>query len=94
MLNFHVVALIILFVVMILLPCQFVSELARVAAPGGTIIIVITCHRDLSPSEESLKPEEKALLDKICSAYYLPEWCSTADFVKILYSLSLQVCLI
>ncbi|XP_034710060.1 probable tocopherol O-methyltransferase, chloroplastic [Vitis riparia] len=69
---------------------KFVSELARVAAPGGTIILVTWCHRDLSPSEESLKPEEKALLDKICSAYYLPDWCSTTDYVKLLESLSLQ----
>ncbi|XP_058181637.1 gamma-tocopherol methyltransferase, chloroplastic-like [Rhododendron vialii] len=69
---------------------KFVNELARVAAPGGTIIIVTWCHRDLSPSEESLRPEEKALLQKICDAYYLPAWCSAADYVKILESLSLQ----
>ena len=70
---------------------QFVNELVRVAAPGGTIIIVTWCHRDLSPSEESLKPKEKELLRKICDAYYLPAWCSTADYVKLLESLSLQV---
>ncbi|RYQ95273.1 hypothetical protein Ahy_B08g090348 isoform A [Arachis hypogaea] len=35
---------------------KFVSELARVAAPGATIIIVTWCHRDLDPDEESLKP--------------------------------------
>lgn len=69
---------------------KFVSELARVAAPGATVIIVTWCHRDLSPSEESLKPEETALLKKICDAYYLPTWCSTADYVKLLQSLSLQ----
>ncbi|KAF7132887.1 hypothetical protein RHSIM_Rhsim09G0190300 [Rhododendron simsii] len=69
---------------------KFVNELARVAAPGGTIIIVTWCHRDLSPSEESLRPEEKALLQKICDAYHLPAWCSAADYVKILESLSLQ----
>ncbi|PIN08725.1 SAM-dependent methyltransferase [Handroanthus impetiginosus] len=69
---------------------KFVNELARVAAPGGTIIIVTWCHRDLSPSEESLRPEEKALLNKICNAYYLPAWCSTADYVKLLQSLSLE----
>ncbi|PIN14311.1 Tocopherol O-methyltransferase [Handroanthus impetiginosus] len=69
---------------------KFVNELARVAAPGGTIIIVTWCHRDLSPSEEYLCSEEKALLNKICDAYYLPAWCSTADYVKLLQSLSLE----
>ncbi|KAI3721767.1 hypothetical protein L2E82_32785 [Cichorium intybus] len=69
---------------------KFVSELARVAAPGGTIIIVTWCHRDLSPSEESLRPEEKKLLDKICDAFYLPAWCSTSDYIKLLESLSLE----
>ncbi|KAL2481426.1 Tocopherol O-methyltransferase [Abeliophyllum distichum] len=69
---------------------KFVNELARVAAPGGTIIIVTWCHRDLSPSEESLSPEEKKLLNKICDAFFLPAWCSTADYVKLLESLSLQ----
>ncbi|GAB4858146.1 Tocopherol O-methyltransferase, chloroplastic [Ancistrocladus abbreviatus] len=69
---------------------KFVSELARVAGPGATIIIVTWCHRDLSPSEESLQPGEKELLTKICDAYYLPAWCSTADYVHLLESLSLQ----
>lgn len=69
---------------------KFVSELARVAAPGGTIIIVTWCHRDLAPSEESLQPWEEELLKKICDAYYLPAWCSTADYVKLLQSVSLE----
>ncbi|KAA3457289.1 tocopherol O-methyltransferase, chloroplastic-like isoform X1 [Gossypium australe] len=69
---------------------KFVNELARVAAPGGTIIIVTWCHRDLGPSEEDLEPWEKKLLNRICNAYYLPEWCSTSDYVKLLQSLSLQ----
>lgn len=70
---------------------QFVNELVRVAAPGGTIIIVTWSHRDLGPDEESLQPWEKKLLNRICDAYYLPAWCSTADYVKLLQSLSLQV---
>ena len=70
---------------------QFVSELVRVAAPGATIIIVTWCHRDLSPDEKSLRPEEEKILNKICSSFYLPAWCSTADYVKLLESLSLQV---
>ncbi|EPS62543.1 gamma-tocopherol methyltransferase, partial [Genlisea aurea] len=69
---------------------KFVGELARVVAPGGTIIIVTWCHRNLSPSEESLNPEEKALLDRICDAFYLPAWCSAADYVNLLQSLSLE----
>ncbi|GMH19690.1 hypothetical protein Nepgr_021531 [Nepenthes gracilis] len=69
---------------------KFASELVRVAAPGATIIIVTWCHRDLSPSEESLRPEEKKLLSKICDAYYLPAWCSTADYLHLLESLSLK----
>ncbi|XVF42862.1 hypothetical protein PTKIN_Ptkin01aG0399900 [Pterospermum kingtungense] len=69
---------------------KFVNELVRVAAPGGTIIIVTWCHRDLGPNEESLQPWEKKLLNRICNAYYLPEWCSSADYVKLLQSLSLQ----
>ena len=70
---------------------QFVNELARVTAPGGTIIIVTWCHRDLAPTEESLQPWEKELLNKICDSFYLPAWCSTAEYVKLLQSLSLQV---
>lgn len=66
-------------------------ELARVAAPGGTIIIVTWCHRDLKPGEESLQPWELTLLNKIRDAFYLPAWCSTADYVRLTESLSLQV---
>ncbi|KAK3020322.1 hypothetical protein RJ639_046534 [Escallonia herrerae] len=69
---------------------KFVSELARVAAPGARIIIVTWCHRDLAPSEESLRPKEKELLNKICNAFYLPDWCSSADYVDLLRSLSLE----
>ncbi|RAL46940.1 hypothetical protein DM860_016574 [Cuscuta australis] len=69
---------------------KFVSELARVAAPGGTVIIVTWCHRDLSPTENSLLPQEEELLKKICNAFYLPAWCSTADYVNLLKSNSLR----
>ncbi|XP_038900464.1 tocopherol O-methyltransferase, chloroplastic [Benincasa hispida] len=69
---------------------KFVSELVRVAAPGGTIIIVTWCHRDLGPSEKSLQPWEEKLLQKICDGFYLPAWCSTADYVKLLQSHNLQ----
>ncbi|GAU17665.1 hypothetical protein TSUD_07260 [Trifolium subterraneum] len=69
---------------------KFVGELARVAAPGGTIIIVTWCHRDLRPDEESLQPWEEKLLKKICDSFYLPAWCSTAEYVKLLETMSLQ----
>lgn len=73
---------------------QFVNELVRVAAPGGRIIIVTWCHRDLQSEEESIQPWEKQLLDKICDAYYLPDWCSAADYVNLLQSLPLEVIII
>ncbi|CAI9097130.1 OLC1v1033471C1 [Oldenlandia corymbosa var. corymbosa] len=69
---------------------KFVQELARVAAPGATLIIVTWCHRNLLSSEQSLLPAEQNLLKRICDAYYLPAWCSSDDYVRILQSLSLQ----
>lgn len=69
---------------------KFVKELARVAAPGGRIIIVTWCHRDLSPGEDALQPWEQNLLGRICKAFYLPAWCSTTDYIELLESLSLQ----
>lgn len=59
---------------------QFVKELARVAAPGGKVIVVTWCHRVLDPGEAGLRPEEQDLLRRICDAYYLPAWCSVADY--------------
>ncbi|KAG0582598.1 hypothetical protein M758_3G073000 [Ceratodon purpureus] len=70
---------------------QFMGELARVAAPGGRIILVTWCHRDLLPGEKSLKPDEQELLNKICDAYYLPAWCSPSDYVTLAKDLGLQV---
>ncbi|KAM7251905.1 hypothetical protein ACFE04_023788 [Oxalis oulophora] len=63
---------------------KFVSELVRIAAPGATIIIAAWCHRDLAPSEKSLQPWEKEHLDKIKNVYHLAEWCSIADYIKLL----------
>ncbi|GFR45179.1 hypothetical protein Agub_g6567 [Astrephomene gubernaculifera] len=59
---------------------QFVSELSRVCAPGGRIIVATWCHRVLAPGETALRPDEAALLDRICEAYYLPAWCSVQDY--------------
>jgi tocopherol O-methyltransferase len=60
---------------------QFVRELFRVAQPGGRIIIVTWCHRDLQPGEASLTKREERLLRQINRAYYLPRWCSVSDYV-------------
>jgi len=62
---------------------QFVSELARVCKPGGRVIVVAWCHRDLQPGEASLLPFEERLLDRINRAYYLPRWCSGADYERL-----------
>jgi tocopherol O-methyltransferase len=64
----------------------FCKELWRVAAPGGRILIVTWCHRDLQAGEQLTKKELK-LLAKINRAYYLPKWCSVQDYVDILQDL-------
>lgn len=63
---------------------QFVRELFRVATPGGRVILVTWCHRDLEEGEASLSRRELSLLRKINRAYYLPEWCSVQDYVDML----------
>eukprot|EP00966_Prymnesium_polylepis_P249282 5763163-Prymnesium_polylepis.2 len=62
---------------------QFVSELARVCKPGGKIIVVAWCHRDLAPDEDGLTRGEERLLRAINRAYFLPRWCSVADYVRL-----------
>ena len=37
----------------------------------------------LAPGEKELRPEEQSLLDRICEAYYLPTWCSVADYQRL-----------
>ena len=63
---------------------KFVNELLRIAQPGGRIIIVTWCHRDLKDGETSLSKKEEKLLAKINRAYYLPKWCSVNDYVDLL----------
>ena len=62
---------------------QFVSELTRVVKPGGRVIIVTWCHRDLEAGEAGLRPREERLLRTINRAFYLPRWCSVADYVGL-----------
>jgi len=63
---------------------KFVSELMRVCAPGGKVILVTWCHRDLKPEETSLTKKETKLLRRINRAYYLPDWCSVQDYIDLL----------
>lgn len=65
--------------------------MVRVAAPGAAIVIVSYGHRNLSPGEESLKPEEKKTLKKICDNIVLSWLCSSADYVRWLTPLPVQV---
>jgi tocopherol O-methyltransferase len=44
---------------------QFMRELFRVTAPGGRILVVTWCHRELRPDEQSLSPKEQRLLANI-----------------------------
>lgn len=69
---------------------RFVDELVRVATPGGRVIIVTWCHRVLDPGEETLTAEETTLLDQICDAYYLPQWCSVDDYVSLFESQGME----
>ena len=39
--------------------------------------------RVLAPGEADLAEDEKNLLDRICEAYYLPAWCSVADYERL-----------
>ena len=61
---------------------RFVGELVRICAPGGRVIVVTWCHRVLGAGE-TLRPDEEELLRKICDAYFLPAWCSAADYKKL-----------
>lgn len=44
---------------------NFMKELYRVAAPGGRVLVVTWCHRELKPDEKGLTPSELKLLGKI-----------------------------
>ncbi|XP_071911623.1 gamma-tocopherol methyltransferase, chloroplastic-like [Coffea arabica] len=68
---------------------KFVHELNRVAAPGATIILVTWCHRDLSPLEQDLHPDEKKLLTQVVSGSRV-KWISAADYMNLFKSCSFQ----
>lgn len=60
-------------------------------SPGGTVIVVTWCHRVLATGEMGLTADEAALLDRICEAYYLPAWCSVADYKALFGELGFSV---
>lgn len=49
------------------------------------------CCRNLEEGETDLRGNEKLLLDLICKAYYLPQWCSINDYRAIFEAEGLQV---
>ena len=55
----------------------------RVCMPGGRVIVVTWCHRVLATGEAALTEDEASLLDRINEAYYLPQWCSVADYERM-----------
>jgi tocopherol O-methyltransferase len=68
----------------------FMNELFRVTAPGGRIIIVTWCHRELNEGETQLTDKEIRLLGKINDAYYLPDWVPASHYVQLAKELGLQ----
>ena len=48
-------------------------------------------RRVLRQDESALELDEQALLDRICEAYYLPAWCSIADYQRHFEAEGLQV---
>lgn len=68
----------------------FMNELFRITAPGGRIIIVTWCHRELGPEETELTKKENKLLNKINDAYYLPDWVPPSTYVTLAEKLGLE----
>mmetsp|Transcript_15106 Transcript_15106/g.49547 ORF Transcript_15106/g.49547 Transcript_15106/m.49547 type:complete len:335 (-) Transcript_15106:137-1141(-) len=69
---------------------KFTGELARVCAPGGRVLLVTWCHRELNAGETELPPDEQFLLDRICDAYYLPAWCPVSRYASLATELGLK----
>ncbi|KAF6171611.1 hypothetical protein GIB67_036216, partial [Kingdonia uniflora] len=70
---------------------KFVSELVSVAAPGGPIILTTLCIGDLTPNEESLKPQERELLQSLCESMCLLEWISCVHYADLFKSHTMKV---
>ena len=45
----------------------------------------------LEEGENALPDQEQKLLDRICDAYYLPAWCSIADYERLMQESGMQV---
>ena len=69
---------------------KFVGELFRITAPGGRIIIVTWCHRELKEGEASLTDKETRLLNRINDAYYLPDWVPPSHYHGLARELGLE----
>ena len=69
--------------------CLGVQQCAIV--PFKVAVIAFPCCRNLEQGETELKGNEKLLLDLICKAYYLPEWCSINDYRAIFEAEGLRV---
>ncbi|KAK2077149.1 hypothetical protein QBZ16_004783 [Prototheca wickerhamii] len=69
---------------------RFVREMVRVGKPGGKVVLVTWCHRNLEPGEKALTAWEQRLLRLISRVYYLPPWCSLDDYRRIFDELKIQ----
>jgi tocopherol O-methyltransferase len=67
---------------------QFMQECLRVLKPGGTLVLVTWCHRDLQ--EGPLSSGEQALLEAIYQVYCLPYVLSLAEYEAIARHLNIQ----
>lgn len=62
----------------------FVSEMCRVTAPSGHVLIVAWTRRELVLGEEELPVNEQLLLSTISRAYHLPQWSAASEYVNAL----------
>ena len=69
---------------------QFVKELVRLTSPGGRIIVVTWCHRELVQGEDALSEKETKLLQKINEAYFLPAWVPSSSYVTLMKEQKLE----
>ncbi len=61
---------------------RYASRLAQEHWRACRVACVLVCER--AAPGESLRPEEQSLLERINEAYYLPDWCSAADYTRLL----------